>query len=167
MKSSEVKRVRKPISRPRRCVYYVIIALGVFVILGNIASLLLMFVLSYFGGKALQKFTPHDGINLVDFVDLHRSDTSVYTAARESQGFFIVFRKAPHHLLYGAAGHPAYIFDENGKLIAWSIDIIGEPEFYNAWLSAPTTTLTVTHEEAKQLLQRKSVPQGNGKSPAN
>jgi hypothetical protein len=59
-----------------------------------------------------------------------------FSRDREGASFQIVYGQMPSSYLFvHASGHPAYVFDDNGKMVDWSSDVGDDNAFISKWFS--------------------------------
>lgn len=120
-----------------------------------VAALLvgLFAVWAYSEKKSASAVRPPEGVtNLVAFLEVRPQPSQIRKFIHAGKVYFEVVGTPVTSLLSLPSGPPAYIFDETGSLVDWSLDLGDNPSFASKWGSFSNAT-SISMEEAKQLVK--------------
>jgi len=108
-----------------------IISLGVLFVLAPATLMYAPFFVMYPGYAERMTPAKHEGpLELIDRIELD----GIYRFGSEYAPKYVLIAKRPWFLVRGATLRPAYIYDEHGHLIDWTLDESGDLDFIsNGW----------------------------------
>ena len=135
------------------------------VVLGVILVVCLVAACFYSERKSAAIVRPPPGAtNLVAFLELQSQPYEICKFVYSGKTHLEVIGKPVILLFSPPSGPPAYIFDENGRIVDWCRDIGDNPSFIKKWGDF-SNAVPITRDEAKQLVTSSKVNTALQKGP--
>ena len=95
------------------------------------------------------------GQSIDGFLQSKRTTQKMERLEKENQQYiFVTGRMTPLWFVTIPSGPPCYVFDANGQLIDWTVDVGDDPRFQEKWPSSLRRG-NISIEDARKLFHRK------------